>query len=109
MIVLQNSLAVILMVLGLAGLRRTFMRFPLHPLGLILALTGGGYTGWAMLLTVSLTKMGVLKIGGMRAYRALVPAFIGIAVGHYFAAGLVWSLLASFGGEFFSDRYQLWF
>lgn len=97
------------MVLGLAGLRRAFLRFPLHPLGLILALTGGGYTGWAMLLLVSLIKMAVLKIGGMGAYRAFVPAFIGIAVGHYFAAGLVWSLLASFGGQFFSDRYQLWF
>lgn len=97
------------MVLGLAGLRRAFLRFPLHPLGLILALTGGGYTGWAMLLLVSVVKMTVLKVGGMGAYRALVPAFIGIAVGHYFAAGLVWSLLASFGGQFFSDRYQLWF
>jgi hypothetical protein len=97
------------MVLGLAGLRRAFMRFPLHPLGLILALTGGGYTGWAMLLLVSIIKTSVLKVGGMGAYRALVPTFIGIAVGHYFAAGLVWSLLASFGGQFFSDRYQLWF
>ncbi|MGI5819530.1 MAG: DUF6785 family protein [Armatimonadota bacterium] len=103
------SLAGFAMVLGLAGLRRAFLRFPLHPLGLILALTGGGYTGWAMLLLVSLIKMSVLKVAGMGAYRALVPAFIGVAVGHYFAAGLVWSLLASFGGQFFSDRYQLWF
>lgn len=99
----------LVVVFGLAALRRGFLRFPLHPLGLILALTGGGYTGWAMLLIVSLIKMGVLKVGGMGTYRALVPAFIGIAVGHYFAAGLVWSLLASFGGELFSDRYQLWF
>lgn len=99
----------LVVVLGLAGLRRAFLRFPLHPLGLILALTGGGFTGWAMLLLVSLIKMAVLRIGGMSAYRALVPAFLGIAIGHYFAAGVVWSLIASFGGQFFSDRYQLWF
>lgn len=103
------SLAGLVMVFGLAGLRRAFLRFPLHPLGLILALTGGGFTGWAMLLLVSLIKMAVLKISGMGAYRALVPAFLGIAVGHYFGAGLVWGLIASLGGPLFSARYQLWF
>ncbi|MFP3903673.1 MAG: DUF6785 family protein, partial [Armatimonadota bacterium] len=95
--------------LGLMGLRRTFLRFPLHPLGLILAFTGGGYTGWAMLLLVSLIKIGAYHVGGMRLYRRLIPAFIGIAVGHYFAAGLVWSLIAPFAGPALSQRYQLWF
>ncbi len=103
------TLVGLIMVLGLAGLRRAFLRFPLHPLGLILALTGGGYTGWGMLLLVSIIKILVLNTLGMGGFRALVPAFIGIAVGHYFAAGLVWSLIASLGGEFFGDRYQLWF
>ncbi|MGD9496704.1 MAG: DUF6785 family protein [Armatimonadota bacterium] len=83
--------------------------------------TSGGYridlmrqsytdlAGWAMLLLVSAVKMAALRIGGMRAYHAFLPAFIGIAVGHYFAAGLVWSVVSSFGGETFTRAYQLWF
>lgn len=103
------SAAGFVLVVALSVLRHAFLRFPLHPLGLILACTGGGYTGWAMLLLVSAVKIVALRIGGMRTYHALLPAFIGIVVGHYFAAGLVWSIISSFGGETFTRAYQLWF
>ncbi len=96
-----------LLVLGLAGARRLFLRFPLHPAGLLIALTEG-YNAWGMLLLVWIIKSIVLRVGGMSTYRRMIPLFIGIVVGHYVAAGLVWSLIASFGGEGF-DRYPVWF
>ncbi|MGI5817085.1 MAG: DUF6785 family protein [Armatimonadota bacterium] len=95
------------LVLLLAGARRIFLRFPLHPVGLLIALTEG-YNAWGMLLLVWIIKTSVLRIGGMSAYRRLIPMFIGIVIGHYVAAGLVWSLIASYGGEGF-DRYPVWF
>ncbi|MFP4250874.1 MAG: DUF6785 family protein [Armatimonadota bacterium] len=95
------------LVLLLAGARRLFLRFPLHPVGLLIALTEG-YNAWGMLLLVYIIKTIVLRIGGMSTYRRLIPLFIGIVVGHYVAAGLVWSLIASYGGEGF-DRYPVWF
>lgn len=95
------------LVLLLAGARRLFLRFPLHPVGLLIALTEG-YNAWGMLLLVWIIKSVVLRIGGMSTYRRLIPLFIGIVVGHYVAAGLIWSLIASYGGEGF-DRYPVWF
>ncbi|MFP3905381.1 MAG: DUF6784 domain-containing protein, partial [Armatimonadota bacterium] len=94
-------------ILGLALARRFFMRFPLHPIGFLIAVTEG-YNAWGMLLLVGIIKSAILRIGGMRLYRRLVPLFIGIVVGHFFAAGFVWSLLASFGGEGFNE-YPVWF
>jgi hypothetical protein len=102
------SAAAFAVVLIVAGLRRAFLRFPLHPLGILMSVTGGGDGAWAPLLIIAIVKGGVLRVGGMRLYRRLIPMFIGIIIGHFFAAGLVWSLIASFGGEGF-DKYAVWF
>ena len=92
----------------LAILRRAFLRFPLHPMGYLFSLTGAGENGWAMLLLVTIIKTIVLRVGGMRLYRQVLPFFIGVIVGHFFAAGFAWSLIASYGGEGF-NKYPVWF
>ncbi len=97
-----------LIVIGLAVLRRAFISFPLHPTGFIFAFTGAGENGWAALLTVTIIKTIVLRIGGMKMYRALLPFFLGVVVGHFFTAGFVWALIASFGGQGF-NKYPVWF
>lgn len=98
----------LIIVIGIAALRRAFLRFPLHPLGFLMCFTGGGVNAWAPLLSIVIVKTIILRLGGMRLYRRLIPLFIGIAIGHFFAAGLVWSLIASFGGEGF-NKYPVWF
>ncbi len=96
------------MVAIVALIRRGFLRFPFHPLGVVMSLTGAGENSWGPLLLIVLIKSVSLHVGGMRLYRRLIPLFIGIAIGHYFAAGTVWALIASFGGEGF-NKYPVWF
>ncbi|MGD9495388.1 MAG: DUF6785 family protein [Armatimonadota bacterium] len=95
-------------VIILAVLRRLFLQFPLHPSGFVMAMTGGGSIGWAMLLLSLIIKSIVLRLGGMRAYNRLLPFFIGVIVGHFFWSGTVWALIASFGGEGF-NKYPVWY
>ncbi len=102
------ALAGAAIVISLATLRRLFIQFPLHPMGYLFALTGAGENGWAALLTCTIIKQIALRIGGMRLYNRLLPFFLGVIVGHFFAAGTVWSLIASYGGEGF-NKYPVWF
>ena len=92
----------------LAVLRRLFVQFPLHPMGFVFAFTGAGENGWGALLMTTIIKSIALRVGGMRLYNRLIPFFLGVIVGHFFAAGTVWSLIASFGGEGF-NKYPVWF
>ncbi len=98
----------LLIVVMLAVLRRLFLQFPLHPSGFVMGLTGAASIGWAMLLLSLIIKSIVLRLGGMRMYNRLLPFFVGVIVGHYFWAGTVWALIASFGGEGF-NKYPVWF
>ena len=92
----------------IAALRRAYLRFPLHPLGVLMCVTGPGENSWGPILVVTIIKGAVTRIGGIRLYRRLIPFFIGVAVGHFFSAGTVWALIASFGGEGF-NKYPVWF
>jgi hypothetical protein len=96
------------LVLIIAALRRLYLRFPLHPLGVLMSVTGGGINDWGPLLSIVIIKVVVMRIGGMRLYRRLLPLFIGIVIGDFFSAGLVWSVIASFGGEGF-NKYPVWY
>jgi hypothetical protein len=93
--------------LVLAVLRRVLPRFPIHPLGFALPNTLG-YAIWAPLLGAWALKAAILHLGGVGAYRKLAPAFIGLALGHYFAAGILWGVIAVIGGES-TEGYQVWF
>ncbi|MGI5820060.1 MAG: DUF6785 family protein [Armatimonadota bacterium] len=79
---------------ALIGLRSVFLRFPLHPLGFAMVTAYGGPL-WGPFFIVWVIKTLVLRIGGMGMYRRLIPFFLGIVIGHFFTAGLVWGWLSA--------------
>jgi len=84
----------VLVTAGLVGLRSVFLRFPLHPLGYAMVTAYGGPL-WGPFFIVWLLKSLILRVGGMGMYRRLIPFFLGIVVGHFFTAGLVWGWLST--------------
>ncbi|MFW6156070.1 MAG: DUF6785 family protein, partial [Armatimonadota bacterium] len=92
----------------LAALRRLFIQFPLHPMGFVFAFTGAAENGWGQLILVTIIKSVALRVGGMGLYNRLIPFFLGVMVGEFFAAGTVWSLIATYGGEGF-NKYPVVF
>ncbi len=88
-------------------MRMMFLRFPLHPLAYGMA-TSFGHKLWGPLFLVWLAKTLIFRVGGMATYRSLIPGFIGLALGHFFTAGVLYGLVGTFGGEQFR-RYGVWF
>ncbi len=74
-------------------LRTTFLWWPLHPLGYLVAQSL--FDTWLPVLISCLFKWFILRHGGLRAYRRAVPFFLGLALGDY-VLGNFWSL-ASIG------------
>jgi hypothetical protein len=56
---------------------------------------------------VWIVKSAVLRLGGMRLYRQLLPFFLGLVLGHYFTAGVVWGSLSLINDMY--RRYGVWF
>lgn len=88
-------------------LRRSFVGFPLHPLGYAVATAYGSLVWWSFFLVWGI-KGAILKWGGMGLYRKAIPFFLGFALGHFFAAGMVWGLLGSFWPDA-ARAYGVWF
>lgn len=82
--------------LGMNWCRQRFLGFPFHPLGFAMA-SSYGYHIWAPFLTAWLFKSVILRWGGHVGYRRLLPLFLGIALGRYLFAGLLWGLLGMTG------------
>jgi len=90
--------------LGLA--RRAFLRFPLHPLGFVLATAYGDYSPlWASFLLIWAVKALVRRLGGMPIYRKLLPFFLGLVIGHFCLGGFVWSTWSVFLDNDVAHRY----
>jgi len=83
-----------LVTLALVGARRAWLGFPLHPLGYCLAMIRLR-SFWAPIMVTWIIKTILLKLGGARAYRRAAPAFLGLAIGHYFFAGILLGSLAA--------------
>lgn len=80
------------------ALRAWLLRFPLSPLGY--AMTAAyGYLLWGPFLVASVAKIITLKLGGARLYRRIEPAFLGLALGQFMTAGVLWGLLATAGPD----------
>ncbi|UCH36204.1 MAG: hypothetical protein JSV65_07585 [Armatimonadota bacterium] len=92
---------------GLLVGRRLLIGFPFHPLGYAVGTAYGGLV-WGPFFMVWLLKVIILKSGGMRLYRSAIPFFLGLALGHFFTAGVIWGLLGAYGGEAFWT-YGVWF
>jgi hypothetical protein len=93
--------------LAFSFLRHVNVAFPIHPVGFALGTTRG-YRSWASLLVAASAKSVALRLGGVTLYRRLIPAAIGVIIGHYIVAGGIWSLVAASGGEAYRG-YQVWF
>lgn len=87
-------------------LRSLFLRFPLHPLGYVMVASYGGPI-WGPFFLVWIIKSIVLRLGGMRLYRQLMPMFLGLVIGHYFTAGVVWGSISLINEMY--RRYGVWF
>ena len=92
---------------ALVFLQRAFLWFPLHPVGFAMV-TAYGDPLWGAFLSVWIIKKLVMKFGGIGMYRKLVPGFLGLALGHFFTAGILWGVLATTGKELFR-AYGVWF
>ena len=93
--------------LGLGGLRRVWLASPFHPLGFAMGASYGDLF-WGPFLMVWMLKKGILRYGGHRLYVRLIPMFLGLALGHFFVAGVVWGAVGAYFPEALPG-YQVWF
>jgi hypothetical protein len=92
---------------ALSLIRARWMSFPLNPIGYALASAYGDLL-WFPFLIVWLLKTVILRYGGGRVYAAALPFFLGLTLGQFLSAGVVWGGLAAiFGGPFL--RWKVWF
>jgi len=102
------TLAGIIITLGFVMVRNIFLRFPLHPAGFVIGMNHGRRF-WAPFLIVWIIKGLVLHVGGVGTYRRLMPAFLGIVVGHFFFTGIVMGLAKTTGLPLFENLPIIWF
>jgi hypothetical protein len=81
----------------LAAAQRNLMGFPFHPLGWALANIWVMYTFWSLFMVVWFVKLLVLRYGGLRLYRQLLPFFLGMVFGDCMVSALM-AIINSFAG-----------
>jgi hypothetical protein len=77
--------------LAIVELRLQAVGFPLHPAAFSLICTFSMDAFWVDFLLGWLLKALLLRYGGMKAYRAALPFFLGLVLGD-FTAGAAWSI-----------------
>lgn len=87
-----------IVVFALWLLRLRFAGFWLHPLGYAMTCSYGSLI-WGSFFIVWLLKSLVLRYGGMALYRRTVPFFLGLALGHFAMAGILWGLMGAWSGD----------
>ena len=92
------------LMLVLVYLRLKFFWLPLHPLGYVMAGNQEMSDLWLPLLICLCLKWGILRHGGVRSYRAVIPFFFGLILGDY-VMGSLWSLA---GIIFGTETYQFY-
>ena len=90
----------------LVVLRGVFLRFPLHPLGFVMVMSYAGPI-WGPFFIVWVLKSLILRIGGMGTYRRAIPFFLGLVLGHFFTAGVIWGTISLINDMY--RRYGVWF
>ena len=78
-------------------MRQRFLWWPLHPLGFPVALTWPLRYDWFAIFIAWLAKSLVLRYGGVRLYRILLPFFLGLILGEFFISGF-WSIVDGITG-----------
>jgi hypothetical protein len=63
-------------------MRTRFVWWPFHPVGYVIGINGGSLDHfWFAMILSSTVKFIALKFGGARAYRRLLPFFLGLVLG----------------------------
>jgi len=87
-----------MMVFLLWLLRLRFVGFWFHPLGYMMTCSYGSLI-WGPFLIVWLIKSLLLRYGGLRLYKQFIPFFLGLALGHFAVAGILWGLTGAWSGD----------
>lgn len=86
-------------VVTLAMLQRAIVGFPLSPVGYALALSGALLYNWPAFVIVWFIKGGILRYGGLKLYRQIMPVFQGLILGdilaQFFTGLTSWALTAT--------------
>jgi hypothetical protein len=83
----------LLTTLGLLALRLRFFGFPLHPIGYAVSSAWAINIVWLPLFIAWVCKGLVMRYGGLRVYRLLLPFFLGLILGDC-VLGSMWGLLS---------------
>ncbi|NUQ70040.1 MAG: hypothetical protein HUU17_04395 [Chthonomonadales bacterium] len=99
-----------LVVLALSVARSYFLKLPLHPLGFVIATAyGESLNAWFAIFMAWLLKALILRFGGLPLYRRGIPFFLGLTIGHFLLAGVVWPILSLFIAPEASQSYPIYF
>jgi len=85
------------LMVGFIWLRNHLLWWPIHPLGLAIGSSFPLQMTWLSIFLGWLTKFFILRFGGAKLYRKLLPFFFGLILGTFVAAG-VWLIIDSFTG-----------
>lgn len=75
-------------------LRARFVSFPLSPTGYVLNTSWANDLFWLDMLIAWTFKTLLLRYGGLKIYRQMLPLFLGLILGD-FVAGSVWSMIGA--------------
>jgi len=90
--------------LVLAVLRMNFRWWPFHPVGFAVSGSWSMEQLWLCIFVAWAVKVLVLKYGGAKAYRPIVPLFVGLIMGD-FMVGSFWNL---YGVIMETEVYHFW-
>ena len=79
---------------ALALLRARFVTFPLSPTGYVLNTSWANDLFWLDMLIAWVCKTLLLRYGGIKFYRQMLPFFLGLILGD-FVTGSLWSLIGT--------------
>ena len=82
---------------GLTLLHHTFLWWPLHPIGYLMGASWPMINFWFPIFVGWLCKTTILRYGGVKVYRRLLPGFLGLVLAEFTAAGL-WILIDFIAG-----------
>ena len=88
----------------LFGMRLRFFWWPFHPIGYAISGSWSINLVWMPLFFAWVIKICVLRYGGLRGYRALLPFFLGLILGQTIV-GSLWSL---YGMALGVQTYSFW-
>lgn len=84
----------------------TLPKWPLHPVGILIAFTFYGNTMWASIFFGWALKGLILRFGGAGLYRSAIPFFMGLIVGEI-AGTALWSIVPGVLGLLGMDVQQV--